>query len=191
MVTKPTGRPGGRPRKAAAPKLPSGTTGRPAKPIETDPNRYLYVEIQSLISYHGAATTGATANKVAETVIAGHYGTPVTTETIIGYDGKPLPPEDNIKPMVEGRPFRVYAPERVGLLEKKKERHYDAKWRNKNIFRAAVDGALHKLRALRDERNPWLMTMDALVNICLSGVSEDPVVIECCRQMAELDWGAP
>jgi hypothetical protein len=79
----------------------------------------------------------------------------------------------------------VYAPERVGLLEKKKTRHYDAKWRNKNIFRAAVDDALHKLRALRDELNPWLMTMDALVNICLSGPSEDPAVIECCRQMAD------
>jgi len=186
MVTKR--KPGaviGRPRKAEVPKLPSGTTGRPAKPIETDPDRYLYVEIQSLISYHEAAATGKTANKVAETVIAGHYGTPVTTETIIGSDGKPLPREDNIKAMAEGRPYLVYAPERVGLLKNKKTRHYDAKWRNKNIFRAPVDDMLHKLRALRAERNLWLMTMDALMNICWSGASEDPAVVECCRQMAD------
>jgi hypothetical protein len=187
MVTKR--KPGavlGRPRKAAVPKLPSGTTGRPAKPTETDPNRYLYVEIQSLISYHEATGTGVSDNRVAETVIAGHYGTPVTTETIIGSDGKPLPPEDNIKAMAEGRPFRVYAlPKRGGILNKG-EVCFDAiGWRNKNIFRPAADDVLHKLRALRAERNLWLMTMDALVNTCWRGTSEDPAVIERCRQMAD------
>jgi len=78
MVTKR--KPGAvieRPKKATVPKLPNGTTGRPAKPIETDPKRYLYVEIQALISYHKARGTRASANRIAETVIAGHYGTPV------------------------------------------------------------------------------------------------------------------
>lgn len=193
MVTKPTGRPGGRPRKAEIPKL--STTGRPAKPIETDPNRYLYVEIQSLISYHEAAGTGTTANKVAETVIAGHYATPVMTETIIGSDkkplgtvvgpdGKPFNIRDNIKAMAEGRPYMVYG-KREGLLKKGEVSEDTTVWRNKNIFRPAVDDILRKLRVLRAERNQWLMIMDVLMNICWSGASEDPAVVERCRRMAD------
>jgi hypothetical protein len=157
---------------------------RPAKPIETDPNRYLYVEIQSLISYHEAAATGTSANKVAETVIAGHYGTPVTTETIIGSDKKPFDTRDNIKAMAEGRPYMVYG-KREGLLNKGEVSADATVWRNKNIFRPAVDDILHKLRVLRAEPNLWLMTMDELMNICWSGASEDPAVVERCRQMAD------
>ena len=186
MVTKPTGRDVRRPRKAAVPKLPSGIKGRPKKPIETDPDRYLYVEIQSLISYHVASGTGVSANRVAETVLGYYYGTLVTTEPVNGPDRKPLPREDNIKAMAEGRPFRIYAlPKRGGLLLKGGVGYGATEWRNENIFHSKADDMLRKLRALRANLNQWLMIMDDLVNICWSRTSEDPAVVERCRKMAD------
>jgi hypothetical protein len=62
MVTKPTGRLPGRPKKQSAPKAKRPSRGQPRKPLTAWPNRYKYAFAEGFMKYQ-AETQGISRNR--------------------------------------------------------------------------------------------------------------------------------
>jgi hypothetical protein len=167
MVTKPTGRPRGRPKKPDQPK-PKKVRGRPPQPLAANPDRYA-------LAYFEAHFLGAALHRdrvselqVAEQLAAQVYGETVQTP-------------ENLASKARGERYQVWMP--PFRLD---QRPYDGapNWRHGNSFRPWADDLRRKLRRLRNGSNDdarWLRAMGIAWFVCLQGNVDE---IEYARGLA-------
>jgi hypothetical protein len=162
MVTKPTGRPPGRPKKSKAIAIPKQPRGRPVKLLCEDPERYLLSLLQAHIEM--GALIGKSDNAIAETFVGMYYG-------------RLLKIPENIEAFERGEKFRVFMlPGDPGFITR--GALGGATWRDKDIFRQI---AAIKIRYLREVRNGhvanpnrrWLAAMTRAWISCYQGMKED------------------
>ncbi len=150
MVTRPTGKPAGRPKKPRPPIKPKRPRGRPPKPLAADPDRYeiAYFQVAADRGYRA----GISERRIAETLAALRHGALVPTP-------------ENLSAMSAGKPYAVRAPAWRG-----REGGFD--WRNKNSFRPIADALRLKAHRMRkdpaaDQDARWLDHMSWAWLICL------------------------
>ena len=157
MVSKPTGRPRGRPRKSVV-SLAAGPVGRPFKPLARDPNRWALAFVERAI--RAGAAAGYSELRIIDTFVTGQFGriveTPENLERLrrdqllyVWMRGSRLPP------------WRM----------KQSPSDRCETWRYKNAFRPFIDDLRRKLRRHRgrnDDANR-LRTMADILEICLIG----------------------
>ncbi|MBG0797174.1 hypothetical protein IYX23_05665 [Methylocystis sp. L43] len=153
MVTKPTGRPRGRPRKEQ-PSLSKGPRGAPKKPLAKDPDRYFLALAQAHVDC--GALSGISERRVFEAFCGLRYGVPLGTI-------------ENIATMRQGGPFLVVTDKQRGSP--------GPEWHQKNTFRARADSLRKKLARMRKDpqRDPdarWLAAMSSSWFICLQGFAQ-------------------
>jgi hypothetical protein len=146
MVTKPTGRPRGRPG------------------LRYDPERYWLAFVAASISL--GKKRGLSARKVALTLTSVRHGRPVEKS-------------ENIRALLEGRPFRVYAtqyrlpadPNKPGWAPGQPDRSEGGRG-GKSVFHVRADDDARKIlrlkKLLTDDGN-WFRTMAKAWRICLAG----------------------
>lgn len=150
-MTKPTGRPRGRPKKPKAPK-PLRRRGRPGKPFAERDDRHALAFIQAALDRPGLADK---SERALTTMFAG-----------LRY-GRPVPTRENLERMMRGEPFLV-------AMEPTESRAVpdDDRWRHKNAFRPRADDMARTLRRARtasplDKDRRWLSCMSRAWAICL------------------------
>jgi hypothetical protein len=159
--------------RAPKPKPPKRREGRPDKPLCEDPQRYLLALLHAWIER--AAKVGVSANRVAETLMGRVYGMPLLTGYVIDASGQRITPRDNIKRLIDGRPFLVQ-------LDTVKQRprgrafalgdhvpYHKRNYKEKNVFRPLADDWLRKLRKIltsRPKDREWLTAMGTATGIC-------------------------
>jgi hypothetical protein len=200
MVTKRVlGAKKGRPEKPKieAPKRPKG---RPAKPIATDPERYLKAFIQALIDHEdfmesqGLISDKASANKIAEMLIGLRYGRlPEGGRHIETKEGGKITAEENLLAMMNGKPFYVYAEPKNGCAIYRSKENGD-RWRDGNTFRPTTHNVLKDLRLARngppdDPSRQWLAAMSMIWKDCFqSDISFSPVAERLADAIGEREY---
>jgi hypothetical protein len=157
MVTKPTGRPRGRPRKTLVRvEMPKRPRGRPHMPVSKDPKRQAYAIYKAGVER--AAEAGISEQRVAETLLRGER---VCFQLI--YDPKAVP-----------------ARKRWSRLNDE-----SADWRNRNAFRPHADDLRRRVRHIEKRGGAdreWLRKMVRIWRICLS---RDRQLLREAAQLAE------
>ncbi|HEY8215116.1 MAG TPA: hypothetical protein VIG36_13420 [Methylocystis sp.] len=149
-MTKPAGKPRGRPRKAKAPK-PLRRRGRPEKPLSEREDRHALAFIQAALDRPDLDMS----ERALTTMLAGlRYGRVVETR-------------ENLKAMLKGEPFLV-------AMDPTESRAVpdDGRWRHGNAFRPRADDIARTLRRARsgsviDKDRRWLSCMSRAWAICL------------------------
>jgi hypothetical protein len=132
MVTKPTGRPRGRPTKPKAIE-PKRARGRPAKTLANDPDRYFFAVAQANID--AGKQHGFAERRIADTYVSLRYG-------------RVLQWSKNLEAFALGHPYQVVFKHRLrGLVGAVGEQC--AGWLNRNAFRPYADGLRLRLRKIR------------------------------------------
>lgn len=155
-MTKPTGRPPGRPRKRE-PDKPSRKRGGQTKPIETDPLRFMLVRAAAIIECHRRTGTKIDALKVWEHFAGLTYGKPVErvgNGVLVSYGEYREYPDE---PHRNGWRLASHLP-RLRCSEKTP------------YGKAAADAFARKAR--RAQYHPWFRAMLRATMICEQGRAE-------------------
>ena len=152
MVSKPTGRPRGRPRKAQPTALLMRKRGRPHIPLADHPDRYLLAILSAHIRI--GLRNGLSEGHVLETFAGLWFGQPMLTP-------------ENVDAMTLGDGYRVWLPSFLMGAE-------SSDWRGKNAFRPLADNWRRTLQKIRTKAtdNPdrmWLAAMTLAWEICFLG----------------------
>jgi hypothetical protein len=156
MVTKPTGRLPGRPKK------PHGEPVNHSKQLANAPERYYLALRQALIDQ--GRWKGISDNRVGETMAALRYGIPFDDPS-------------NLAAMMQGKPYKVWADPSKGDIPAHGNSGGGER-RDKNVFTAVDDGHRRKTLELRkanpfnDENARWVCAMTIVWGICLLGENE-------------------
>jgi hypothetical protein len=175
MVTKPTGRPRGRPRKNGQPK-PMGRRGRPRRPVSTDPNRYAFAIFELCIQ--DAKKRGISELAVVETLVGLAFGAVVPTS-------------ENLARAAGGVAHRVWMPPyKLPPWRLKQDPSEPAEcWRYGNAFRPWADDLRRNLRRLRKGPDgAWLRAMTSALLLCCEG--EIHKIDEACAHAASVGESA-
>lgn len=151
-MTKPTGKPRGRPPKPVTPLI-TRLRGRPRKPLARDSNRYALAIFEAFLR-------AASVRGISELVIV---------ELLAGLAFGEITPE-NIARAARGEAYSVWMPP-----FKLDEHNVGINWRSGNAFRPWADDLRRKLRRLRTAQNEdseWLRSMSLAWYICLMGGAE-------------------
>jgi hypothetical protein len=166
MVTKQTGRPPGRPKKAKGQEVdqtPQRDRGRPAYRISEDPDRR-FIGFCQATTERQKRTMGDDSpgmNKLVEGLVVMRYGLIDASK-------------ENLDALKRGdRPVRIVVPKESGLRQREKV-EFPEYWRDKNEARMEADGIMGKLRRIRNERpdapnRVWLATFVKIWIVCLQG----------------------
>jgi hypothetical protein len=155
MVSKPTGRPVGRPKKLIV-QTTDKPIGRPRKLLATDVDRYSLAILQAWID--NGAHHGMSERSICDAYASLRFGSPRRTK-------------DNFVLMQCERPFQV-------LFNTNKTRlkgcYQGKEWHELNTFRPYADDFRRKLRKIRnkdrsDVDRRWLAAMSDAWRICFSG----------------------
>ncbi len=155
MVSKPTGRPRGRPRKSVA--SPARPVGRPPMPLADDPDRWALAFVERAI--RATAAQGIKELRIIDTYVTWQLGVPVVDAANL----------DRLEPYRRGRPgFWVWMPESKHLAALKCS---PAPWRYEHAFRPYIDDLRARLRRYRrrDDDARRLRIMADVWEICLRG----------------------
>jgi hypothetical protein len=171
VVTKPTGRPPGRPKKDQ-PSRPPRKPGRPPLPLAEDPNRYEIALLQAAFDRGHAA--GISERRIIETFAGLKYG-------------RPIPAPENLEAMERGERYAVFT-----TLHRGDPQGFD--WRNRNSFRAIGDSC--RLNVRRRRKDPaidadarWLAHMSWADRICRERRVEFEDLAEyLAEEVGELDF---
>lgn len=157
MVSQPTGRSRGRPKKERPPTAPM-SRGRPKKALAESDDRYFLAIVQANIDK--AKESGISERKVVEVYSALRNGMIVDTP-------------ENITAMIEWNKFEVsFKGHRRGCLPD--HQNHQEQWHQKNAFRPDADGIRLRLRKIRnaeptDASRRWLAVMSSAWRICFEG----------------------
>lgn len=152
MVSKPTGRPRGRPRKIAPTASQNRRRGRPPKSLSNDPDRYWLAFVQAHIPL--AKADGLSEVDTIRAFIAPRIGL---------FE----PSEDNLVVLNAGGTIPLFAPWTKG-------REGGSEWRDQNSFNPHIDDVRRKLRTIRSSQSNdahWLAAMAIAWFECLQGRS--------------------
>jgi hypothetical protein len=154
VVTKPTGRPCGRPRKYPTAQPKTRSQGRPPKPIAGDPERYRLALAGAV--FRDAVERGISESRAAESLCK--FRSMVDTP-------------DNWDRLFCGEKVDLYAPRRKGSVDKWSSGKI-GQWRDGNEFRPYAHDSATKNRRLRvraDHNGYWLQAMILAYLHCLRG----------------------
>jgi hypothetical protein len=157
MVTKPTGRPRGRPKKERPPPAPR-SSGRPKKALAESADRYFLAIVQANIDK--AKENGISERRVVEVYSALRNGMIVDTP-------------ENLTAMLDWKKFEVYFKgRRRGCLPD--HQNHSGQWHEQDAFRPDADGIRLRLRKIRNAELPdadwfWLAAMSRAWLICFEG----------------------
>jgi hypothetical protein len=158
MVTKPTGRPPGRPRKQIVPKVKRPSRGQPRKPLTAWPNRYEYAFAEGFMKYQ-AETQGISRNRSA-----------VAVAMLFVSEIEPAPA--NIMAALRGEGFNI----KIRSDCDRKLNRYSEEWRDKNIWHSYAAEMMRAIRAINEQPFStdaiWLDAMSALWRMAFTGASE-------------------
>jgi hypothetical protein len=158
VVTKPTGRPAGRPRKQIVPKVKRPKRGQPRKPLTAWPNRYEYAFAEGLMKYQ-AETKGIsraqTAVGVAKLFVSEIDPTPANIMAALRGDSFYIRPRPGCNR--EGNPNSI-------------------EWRDKDVWNKWANDILRAICAINEHPFSadaiWLDVMSALWRMAFAGGSE-------------------
>ncbi len=177
MVSKPTGRKRGRPRKPIPLRL-NRDRGRPRVTLANDPYRW-QLAVLEYDALKLIAATGCGVMAAHETLATWRHGKIERTP-------------ENLAKFANGQPYSVWMPEhkkfRISSDDTFTERQRDGwPWRNKNPFRPIADQLRKKLARYRKQDGARLDIMVQIWGLCLSGPPE--AVNEARRLAASIGEG--
>jgi hypothetical protein len=175
MVTKPTGRPRGRPRKTLVRvEMPKRPRGRPHMPVSKDPKRQAYAIYKAGVER--AAEAGISEQRVAETFVGIAFG-------------RFVPVASNYEALLRGERVcfqLIYDPKAVPARKRwSRLNDESADWRNRNAFRPHADDLRRRVRHIEKRGGAdreWLRKMVRIWRICLS---RDRQLLREAAQLAE------
>jgi hypothetical protein len=160
MVTEPTKRPRGRPKKFRAP-ISKRSKGRPPKLLALDPDRYFLAILQANID--AALDAGKKERWVINQFAAIRYGIPIYTP-------------ENLELYENGKPFQVLInardyPRRGTVWQ---DREPGLEWHNRTAFSPYAETIRVKIRKIRarapnDPDRRWLAAMSLAWRACFEG----------------------
>lgn len=153
MVSKPTGRPRGRPRKVTPTRSESRPRGRPRKPLSDDPDRHWLAFVQAHIPL--AKADGFSEADTIRAFIAPRIGQFELSE-------------ESLVVLNAGGTVPLFTPWTKG-------REGGSEWRDRNSFNPHIDDVKRKLRRIRSTESDdshWLAAMAIAWFECLQGRSD-------------------
>ena len=165
MVSKPTGRPRGRPRRHVTATPKKGSGGRPVRSLASDPERYWLAYAGAV--FRDAADRGISELRTAESLCKLRLMT-----------DKP----DNLDRLFRGEKVEIYAPSHKGNVGKWTPGK--TRWRDSNEFRPHAHDhktKIYRLRIRNDRNGHWLQALSLAYLHCLRGNADK---IETVRRFA-------
>jgi hypothetical protein len=182
MVTKPTGRPRGRPKKAKSAK-PKGKRGAPKKPLNDDPDRYLLAWTHAMRKL---------APEISERRISEFWAIVKSGRVLSGpceIKGRLVTPSENARALLAGKPFLVQHMNGYGMPDLATNSKYipagvgsGVQWHEENAFRPLAQKIRVKYRHKVNKNENWLGEMTNLIILALTRNQE---VLEKARELSE------